>query len=169
MATTVPEHCQFTLPLQHLVSCIWSTLFMLPCIIVFSLFFWWFNRQLEFHSQKCTCNKFCILFLPWCFESRKTNKADESIFSKIRIPKSCIAVYSLTMAHSSMAILKLNCLLTAWTGNLIFSQNLQCLRALQNGIANSEMVHLCPVKFYTTSLGFNFIFRKLQNSIKNSS
>ena len=69
-------------PLGHIISlpCLFNTqwvsygvLYKSLCIIVFLLFFWSFNiRQLEFYSQKCTCNKFC--FTSWCFESTYCKK-----------------------------------------------------------------------------------------------
>ena len=70
------------------------------------------------------------------------------------------------LAVCSLSVAILNSL-TALTDDFIFSQNFLCLPHLQNGIANSEMVYLCPVNFCTTSWGF--FLKKLQKSINNSS
>ena len=74
--------------------------------------------------------------LSWCFESTYYKKNHKLLYCSV-----------FTHHHGSltMAILTLNSFLT---DDFFFSQNLQCLPHLQNGIANSEMFYLCPVNFY---------------------
>ena len=120
------------------------------------MFFWWFtNRQLQFYSQKCTCNKF--YFSSWCSESIYILQENPLKYF-FQDPKNLLAVCSLSMAHSAHNSL------SAWTDDFIFSVSVH----LQNGVANSEMCICALLSFALQVKGlFSGYYQKKNKKTKN--